>query len=150
MRFSPVRPTVFAATSSEGVLLIYDLQANRQAPVCVLDSLLVPPTAAASSHTSNVTAASTNSAGSDGSKNSKAATTKLSDSGTQRRVGLSSVSFNPKQRDLIASCDVLGRVHIWRLNWSLSNKTASEMGLLNELGNIHQAAEGTADSKSDL
>ena len=60
---------------------------------------------------------------------------------SQRRVGLTSLAFNPKQRDLIAGCDLLGRVHIWRLSWELSNKSATELAVLNELGNINASTE---------
>ena len=39
---------------------------------------------------------------------------------------ISKLIANPKQRDLIAVCDVLGRVHLWKLAWKLSNKGPSE------------------------
>lgn len=122
VRFSPIRPTVFASASSDGLLCIYDLQANTVAPVCMLESLMNPPTpGSGATDSTSITASSSGRA--------------------QRRVGLTSLAFNPKQRDLIAGCDLLGRVHIWRLSWELSNKSATELAVLNELGNIHAATE---------
>ena len=56
--------------------------------------------------------------------------------GASRRVGLTGLVFNRKQRDLIAACDVNGRVHVFKLNWGLSNKSLLEQAKLNELGNI--------------
>ena len=37
-----------------------------------------------------------------------------------------SVTFNPRQRDLVATGDSLGRVIIWRTSWPLSNKRPGE------------------------
>lgn len=43
------------------------------------------------------------------------------------------LSFNPKQRDLLATGDSLGRVLIWRLSWRLANKKAGEEESLQRL-----------------
>lgn len=37
-----------------------------------------------------------------------------------------SVSFNPRQRDLLATGDSRGRVIIWRMSWRLANKRPGE------------------------
>lgn len=37
-----------------------------------------------------------------------------------------SVSFNPRQRDLVATGDSRGRVVIWRMSWRLANKRPGE------------------------
>lgn len=37
-----------------------------------------------------------------------------------------SVSFNPRQRDLLATGDSRGRVIVWRMSWRLANKRPGE------------------------
>jgi hypothetical protein len=49
-------------------------------------------------------------------------------------VGITGIAFNRKQRDLIAACDYSGRVHIWRLGWSLSNRHPAELKIMEDLG----------------
>ena len=41
-----------------------------------------------------------------------------------------SLSFNPKQRKLLAVGDSRGRVHVWRLGWRLSHEQPGEQALL--------------------
>lgn len=41
-------------------------------------------------------------------------------------VAAYSVTFNPRQRDLVATGDSLGRVIVWRTSWPLSNKRPGE------------------------
>lgn len=41
-------------------------------------------------------------------------------------VAAYSVTFNPRQRDLVATGDSLGRVVVWRTSWPLSNKRPGE------------------------
>ena len=121
VRFSPIRPCVFAASSSDGYLYLYDLSANMHTPVKILEAPFTNPLTPAES-------AAAPAKGSGG--RSKASENKHS------RVGITGLAFNPKQRDLIAACDWLGRVHIWKLNWRLSNKTPQDLTLLNEIGSI--------------
>lgn len=44
-----------------------------------------------------------------------------------------SVSFNPRQRDLLATGDSRGRVIVWRMSWRLANKRPGEDGGLERL-----------------
>lgn len=48
------------------------------------------------------------------------------DGGSGAAVAAYSVSFNPRQRDLVATGDSLGRVTVWRMSWPLSNKRPGE------------------------
>ena len=57
------------------------------------------------------------------------------------RAGL---AFNHKQRDLIAACDFLGRVHIWKLSWLLSSRGEDELNYLNKIGHVNSASEDLA------
>jgi hypothetical protein len=43
------------------------------------------------------------------------------------------VAFNSKQRDMLAACDEAGRVHVWRLGWSLCAKRPEDQRLLDKL-----------------
>ena len=43
------------------------------------------------------------------------------------------LSFNPKQRKLLAAGDASGRVAVWRLGWRLSNEQANEAVQLKRL-----------------
>lgn len=54
------------------------------------------------------------------------------------RVGLTAVAFNPKRRALVAACDCLGRVHLWRLNWELAsvNRKRNEDVAFKKFGTI--------------
>lgn len=48
-------------------------------------------------------------------------------------VAAYSVSFNPRQRDLLATGDSCGRVIIWRMSWRLANKRPGEEAGLERL-----------------
>ena len=54
------------------------------------------------------------------------------------------LAFNHKQRDLIAAVDFLGRVHIWKLSWLLSNRADNEINDLNKIGPLNSAADDLA------
>ena len=49
---------------------------------------------------------------------------------------LSDISFNRKQRGMVAASDLSGAVHIWRLGWSL---TTARHGETEELARLEQA-----------
>lgn len=52
---------------------------------------------------------------------------RLVDVGGKKGAGAAySVSFNPRQRDLLATGDSRGRVIIWRMSWRLANKRPGE------------------------
>lgn len=58
----------------------------------------------------------------DGTRSSR-----LVDVGDKGAAGAAySVSFNPRQRDLLATGDSRGRVIIWRTSWRLANKRPGE------------------------
>eukprot|EP01034_Spumella_vulgaris_P030784 gene30784-38049_t len=124
LQFSPVRPAVFAATSNDGRLFLFDLATNQFAPVKSLEAPLASPLA---------TAGTEDSASSGAQKKPRA---KASTSEGTGRVGLTGVAFNHKQRDLVAACDWLGRVHIWRLGWRLANKHKSDASTLADLSTL--------------
>jgi hypothetical protein len=54
-----------------------------------------------------------------------------------------SLSFNSKQRDLLAACDQAGRVFIWKMGWSLSNRKQTEQAVLDHLGSVSVDDEST-------
>ena len=59
-----------------------------------------------------------------------------------QRAGITGIAFNKKQRDLIAACDFYGRIHVWRLSWSLSHRLPTEVAFLDELSNsVHGNVE---------
>jgi hypothetical protein len=120
---------VFAATSSDGFLYVYDLGANPLSPVAVLECPLVPPVSAEDT---------TSREASRSSASSKKPTHKKSSAGDSghNRVTITGMAFNPKQRGLIAACDYLGRVHIWKLSWKLSNIKADEQSTLDAIASI--------------
>jgi len=114
-KFSPIRPCVFAASTSNGFVYIFDLMQSTAAPVCTLQA-----------------ESSTTSGGKSGSSKSR---TSL--------ATLTSLGFNPKQRDLLAASDQAGMVHTWRLGWNLSNRHPLDQQTLDALG----AADGGDDQE---
>lgn len=130
--FSPIRPLVFAATSSDGFLYLYDLGANPLSPVAVLECPLQPPVSAEDA---------AHEAARGGAKKPAHKKSSGGDS-THNRVTVTGLAFNPKQRGLIAACDYLGRVHIWKLSWKLSNIKADEQSTLDAIASIYSSDEG--------
>lgn len=130
---------VFAAASSDGFLYVYDLSANPLTPVATLECPLEPPLPAAS-------AGGGGEASKDGARGQKKGPGKRSSGAdsAHNRVTITGLSFNPKQRGLVAVCDYLGRVHIWKLSWRLSNMRAEEQAGLDDLASLYGAAEGDA------
>lgn len=111
-----MRPMVFAVATTDGFVFIYDLKENMLLPVVTL-------------HASQ-SAASTEEDKKRGLSSSKSG-----------EIPLTSLAFNHKQRDLIAACDWLGRVHIWKLSWKLSNRQRDEQQLLDDLGKLASSEE---------
>jgi hypothetical protein len=60
------------------------------------------------------------------------------------RVTTTGLAFNPKQRGLVAVCDYLGRVHLWKLSWRLSNMRADEQAGLDAIASIHATPDPQA------
>ena len=111
--FSPTRPTVFAAASRDGYIYIFDLFVNQSGPI---RSVRVPPVGATMQSMAEAEA------------NGRPVT------GAVARA--TSLSFNGKQRDLIAACDQTGRVFVWKMGWSLSNRKRAEQSVLDRLGSV--------------
>ena len=122
-KFSPIKPLLFGATSSDGFLYLYDLHYNNGIlPIVTLECLLHPPlptsTTRTSSPTPNTTddrktsSASSSSNVSNAKKksstNSNNNNNRTRSSGLQQRVTITDFAFNHKQRELIAACDYLG------------------------------------------
>ncbi len=127
VKFSPIRPAVFAAASSDGLLYLYDLHVSADLPVATLEAApIVSPS----------TAANGEAAGAGQPKKSSGGRQRAAAEGGPSRAGLTGLAFNPKQRDLVAVCDWLGRVHIWKLGWALANRRKDELALLTALGSI--------------
>ena len=136
VKFSPTRPAVFAAASSDGLLYLYDLHVSGDLPVAVLEAApMVSPSAAATGEGAN--------AGAGQPKKSSGSRQRAAAEDGPSRVGLTGLAFNPKQRDLVAVCDWLGRVHIWKLGWALANRRKDELALLTSLSSI--GADGAED-----
>lgn len=130
VQFSPVRPTVFAAASSDGLIYLYDLRNGAVTPAKVLEAPPAAPLAGAD----DLVAADR--------KAHRADRLKQTGDGTNSgRAGFTGLAFNPRQRDLVAACDWLGRVHIWKLSWRLAIRQPDELGLLNSIADV--AAEST-------
>jgi WD40 repeat protein len=141
VQFSPVRPTVFAAASSDGLLFIYDLRASGVAPVKVVEAPLTSPHAAA------LASPATDSRADKAHSRAGRAEQLHTGSGSCGRAGLTGIAFSPRQRDLVAACDWLGRVHIWKLGWRLANRYRDEQAILNEIGNV--GGSSTSDAAAD-
>lgn len=129
--FSPNRPLVFACASSDGFLYIYDLQHSPLSPVAVLECPLQPPVPAEDTAQNNGNT----------SPKKKGAAKRTGAESAHNRVTITGLAFNPKQRGLVAVCDYLGRVHIWKLSWKLSNIRSDELSGLNAIANIHASEE---------
>ena len=146
--FSPIRPSVFAATSSDGFLYIYDLTVSQLSPAAVLECPLHPPATAAAAADGGAGSTTDSGAQSRKSASKHSAASKRGGAGesTHNRVSITGLAFNHKQRGLIAACDYLGRVHIWKLSWKLSNIHADEQNLLDAIGNINITDELLTDA----
>ncbi|CAN0327427.1 unnamed protein product [Pylaiella littoralis] len=107
VRWSRARPLVFAAVAEDGGIFIYDLLQSSVIPVA---SAKLPR-------------------GHDDHAGTRSAD--VGDKGAA--VAAYSVSFNPRQRDLLATGDSRGRVIIWRMSWRLANKRPGEEAGLERL-----------------
>lgn len=146
--FSPTRPLVFAATSSDGFLYVYDLGASSLVPAATLECPLQPPQQPSTQggEESTSAAAGTSSSSSRGTDKKGAPKRKTAAESAHNRVTPTGLAFNPKQRGLVAVCDYLGRVHIWKLSYRLSNMRADDQKGLDELANIHSGGSGGAEA----
>ena len=135
VRFSPVKPTVFAAGSADGFLYLYDLSTSATVPVATLETK--PSIVSAQIDNSSTSTANDSISVSNKSEFYGGMDPHHSTSNTipmfDQRSSVTGIAFNCKQRDFIAACDYLGRVHIWRLTWNLSHKSINEQSLLDEM-----------------
>jgi WD40 repeat protein len=135
-RFSPIKPVVFAVGSADGFLYVFDISVSMTSPVAILEALVNPVVSRDAGSVGTGTDAAGGAAAADGATGGRAAggLKAHQQAGiTRRRVGITGLAFNHKQRDLIAACDVLGRVHIWKLSWKLSNRENYEQSILDNL-----------------
>jgi hypothetical protein len=109
--------------SKDGYVYLFDLLLNLTGP---LTTLRLPPVGVSSDPTGR--------GGGSGGRGGKKTT---SSGGTPRVTGL---SFNSKQRDLLSVCDSTGRVLVWKLGWSFSNKKFGELNYFESLGDISQSS----------
>lgn len=121
MQFSPTRPGVFAASSADGFLYIYDMSSTESTPIIVLEAPALALALGDQSEQSHALAAEQRR-----NKNTQA----QAQAQGGKRAAFSGIAFNRKQRDLIAACDTAGRVNIWRLSWGLSHPTKGEFEYL--------------------
>lgn len=119
VKFSPHRPTVFAASGSNGMIYIYDLSENTTLPITVLEA--------------NDQLASTllQSFDNNGNNNTTKKNSLHNSSAIQSKNSIVSIAFNHKQRDLFAASDWYGKVFVWRLSWQLANRKSNEVQTLN-------------------
>lgn len=115
-QFSPIRPTVFAIGLSDGRVLLYDIALTTSVHVAELKS------------TPN--------------SNSLSTGKRLTD---LKPAPITGLSFNGKQRDLIAAVDSRGRVHIWKLGWSLTVRRSSDLRVLDFLTKRVSAEQSSDD-----
>eukprot|EP01039_Chlorochromonas_danica_P003245 gene3245-3555_t len=122
VKFSRVRPTVFAVCTTEGYIYVYDLYHNFSVPVLRLEVM-------------TTTGMSITTSASERTRSGK----------SQREselVAVTGLTFNGKRKELLTACDWTGKVHVWRLPVSLtrsSTKTTgeTEQALWERLGRVH-------------
>ncbi len=114
--WSPVRPAVFAASTLDGVLLVYDL---RSAAVAA---------AAASSSASGGGGAGEPARALRASENYRPKT--ASSSSGARAPALTSTAFAAASTSMVAAGDALGRAHVWKLDSEVAAARPSEIKLL--------------------
>ncbi len=114
VKFSPVCPLVFAAASAEGYVFFFNLHQSTTGPV---SSVSIPLSSGLSPNGKN--------------RNSRAG-----DIASSSHSGITGIAFNSRQRDKFAACDSSGKIHIWKLDWILSNPSGGDQALLDQLGSI--------------
>lgn len=122
VKFSRVRPTVFAACTTEGYIYVYDLHRNFSVPVLRLEVM-------------TTTGMSITNSASERTRSGK----------SQREselVAVTGLTFNGKRKELLTACDWTGKVHVWRLPVSLTRPSTkitgeTEQALWERLGRVH-------------
>ena len=69
---------------------------------------------------------------------------------TEDKSAVTSVAFNPRNPELVATADAQGYVKIWRLSTDLSEVGARELELLNRLANQPRAGAVGRDPNEGL
>lgn len=147
VRFSPIRPSVFAVALADGRIFLYDayrsdLLATTHATddgysgagsggggsstLLPVQVLYVTAQMAAPTATSEAAAAAA----------AAAATTAPQGAA----VCVTALAFNPKHRDVLCATDWLGRVHMWRLPASLCTRKRDEVSRWERLGRTQALA----------
>jgi WD40 repeat protein len=122
VKFSPVRPCVFAAATESGQVHIFDLVCADNMPVVTLEPQAASPDADMTSHGRGER---------DGFANSAEAG-KADHKGSNLQ-GITCLSFNGKQRNLLAVSDRAGRAVIWRLSAGLCSAAKGETAQLEQI-----------------
>ena len=132
---------VFACSTNEGFIYIFDLVENPKLPVAILEanekfvSTLSPQQLAAQPNEES-SLLNNNNNGTNASEKNTRSKQKGIENYENKKNSILDFAFNHKQRDLIAASDYYGKVFIWKLNWKLSNRSRSENDLLSALANI--------------
>ena len=129
VKFSPIRSAVFACASSDGFLYIYDLTVSMISPIEILDTL--------DSEIFNANNENNNNSNNNNSNEATGRIRVLKNRNNRNRIGITSISFNHKQRDIISATDYSGKIHLWKLNWKLANRCNLDENIMNNLNNIN-------------
>ena len=117
--FSPFRPCVWACSSSNGNVFIFDYFVSKCVPVQTLDI------------ESSIN--SFNLKNSDPILKTKKENIAKYDKSKKENSGITDIAFNPKQRDFIASATITGEIHIWKMSSHFPK--LEEQSIIDELGN---------------
>jgi WD40 repeat protein len=149
--FSPHRPMVFACSTNDGFLYIYDLMENKKLPVVVLEANEKLVASLTAEQLSSATSTSTNDSSSINQTNNPRGKKAggMSDYGDNNKNSIIQIAFNHKQRDLIAACDYFGQVFLWKLSWKLSNRNMNEITVWNSLADIFSTTSNNGENRKD-
>lgn len=112
VKFSPLKPTIFATASMNGFVSIYDLSSPTASPLYQLD----------------VQADFSRYRKSEEGNNGVSITTGIDSGDGGMIVGITNLAFNAVRKNLFAACDSSGNIHIYKLNSFMSNANINLSG----------------------
>lgn len=139
VKFSAIRPSVFAVATSDGRIFLYDLYQAPAASGASVSSLLPVQVLYVTSHMlSEEQQQQQSNASTSGDSRSSVhrSSTKQTSSQAQQPVCVTSLAFNGKRRDVLGATDWLGRLHLWKLSASLCTRRRDELAQWERLGRI--------------
>jgi WD40 repeat protein len=147
--FSPHRPMVFACSTNDGFIYIYDLMENKKLPVVVLEAneKLVASLSAEQLSSTSASANDNSSVNQSNNPRGKKAGGLTDFGGDNNKNSIIQIAFNHKQRDLIAACDYFGQVFLWKLSWKLSNRNMNEITVWNSLADIFSTTANNGENR---